>query len=112
VSRSLAAIIFVVAMASAAQAAECTSSLRDRWSNASAEMENMSADGEKVGNLAEASSDKVKAFCATIKNKMPEVLDAAKQYFPACHPKTAPAQIAMFQRLADQMAQVDKSFCK
>ena len=99
-------------MASAAQAGECASSSQDRWSKASALMESMGADAGKTGNLAEASSDEVKAFCASIKTKMPEILNAAKQYFPACHPQTATAQIAMIQRLADQMAQLDKAFCK
>jgi hypothetical protein len=112
VSRFVAAIIFAAAMASGAQAAECTSSLQDRWSKASALLESMDNDFGKTENLAKASSDEVKTACAAMKTKIPEILNAAKQYFPACHPKTAPAQIAMFQQLADQMAQADKMFCK
>jgi len=106
--RRLSAVLLFAAMASAAQAAECSSSLREQWSVTFSEIMNVNRIIVHARNMGE--SYDLKLLCETSK-KIPALNRIANEYYQACDPINAPRDLAMIGQLDEMAAKLRKLRC-
>ena len=104
----LSTVVFLIAMTSTLQAAECSASLREKWSMAFGDMMNFNRLIERSRNMGEPYD--IKLLC-TLSRRVPDLTRIANEYYPACDPISAPRDLAAIERLNELAARLQKVRC-